>query len=179
MVRAWKPPRPDRTPRPPSRWSAEPAPRPPSLPPPPLRPLPAWLAGPLAGAGLKLGVFALIAAFIAMFASYAAATRLAAKLSRRTVLIAILAPHAIVLLAPPLFSSDVFSYAAYGRMGALYDVSPYLHGPSAIPLHGLHLLISAQWLTTPSAYGPLFTALSYLLLPRGLAADVVGFHAAG
>lgn len=140
-----------------------------------LRPLPAWLAGPLAGAGLKLGVFALIAAFIAMFASYAAATRLAEKLSQRTVLIAILALHAIVLLAPPLFSSDVFSYAAYGRMGALYNVSPYLHGPSAIPLHGLHSLIGAQWLTTPSAYGPLFTALSYLLVPFDIAADVVAY----
>ena len=80
-----------------------------------LRPLPASLAGPLAGAGLKLGLFALIAAFALMFVSYAAATRAAEKLTPRTVLIAILALHAIAILAPPLFSSDVFSYAAYGR----------------------------------------------------------------
>src|SRR6202012_2258292 len=100
-----------------------------------LRPLPTSLAGPLAGAGLKLGVFALIAAFIAMFISWAIASRAAEHLRPRTVVIAILALHAIVLLAPPLFSSDVFSYAAYGRMGALYHISPYLHGPSAIPLH--------------------------------------------
>ncbi len=140
-----------------------------------LRPLPESLAGPLAGAGLKLGVFALIAAFVAMFVSYAVATRAAEKLRARTVLIAIGALHAIALLAPPLFSSDVFSYAAYGRMGALYDANPYLHGPSAIPLEGLHSLIGAQWLTTPSAYGPLFTALSYLLVPLGIAADVMAY----
>jgi hypothetical protein len=140
-----------------------------------LRPLPESLAGPLAGAGLKLGVFALIAAFVAMFLSYAMATRAAEKLRARTVLIAIGALHAIALLAPPLFSSDVFSYTAYGRMGALYDANPYLHGPSAIPLEGLHSLIGAQWLTTPSAYGPLFTALSYLLVPLSIAANVMAY----
>jgi alpha-1,6-mannosyltransferase len=140
-----------------------------------LRPLPESLAGPLAGAGLKLGVFALIAAFVAMFISYAVATRAAEKLRPRTVLIAIAALHAIALLAPPLFSSDVFSYAAYGRMGALYDANPYLHGPDAIPLAGLHPLIGAQWLATPSAYGPLFTALSYLLVPLGIAANVTAY----
>ncbi|MFT3865544.1 MAG: polyprenol phosphomannose-dependent alpha 1,6 mannosyltransferase MptB [Solirubrobacterales bacterium] len=140
-----------------------------------LRPLPESLAGPLAGAGLKLGVFALIAAFVAMFVSYAAAARSAEKLSPRLVLAAILVLHLIAILAPPLFSSDVFSYAAYGRMGAIYNSNPYLHGPSAIPLEGLRSLIGAQWLATPSAYGPLFTALSYLLVPLDLAANVLAY----
>src|SRR5262249_60216003 len=85
-----------------------------------LRPLPDSLAGPLAGAGLKLGVFALIAAFVTMFISYAVATRAAEHLRPRTVLIAILALHAIVLLAPPLFSSDVFSYTASSRLAVVY-----------------------------------------------------------
>jgi alpha-1,6-mannosyltransferase len=88
---------------------------------------------------------------------------------------AILALHAIVLLAPPLFSSDVFSYQAYSRMGVVYGSNPYLHGPSSIPLAGLHSLIGAQWLATPSAYGPLFTALSYLLVPFDIAADVTAY----
>jgi alpha-1,6-mannosyltransferase len=142
-----------------------------------LRPLPESLAGPLAGAGLKLGVFALIAAFGTMLLSYAIATRAAERLRPRTVLIAILALHAIVLLAPPLFSSDVFSYTAYSRMGAVYGSNPYLHGPSAIPLQGLHSLIGAQWMSTPSAYGPLFTALSYLLVPLNVAANVLAYKA--
>ena len=71
-----------------------------------------------------------------MLGCYALAIRDADKLSPRILLVAILALHVIVLLAPPLFSSDVFSYAAYARMGAIYDVNPYLHGPSAIPLGG-------------------------------------------
>jgi hypothetical protein len=142
-----------------------------------LRPLPESLAGPLAGAGLELGVFALIAAFVTMFVSYAVATRAAEHLRPRTVLIAILALHAIVLLAPPLFSSDVFSYTAYSRMGAVYDANPYLHGPTAIPLGGLHSMIGAQWLATPTAYGPLFTALSYLLVPLDIAANVLAYKA--
>ena len=142
-----------------------------------LRPLPESLAGPFAGLGLELGVFALIAAFVTMFVSYAVATRAAEHLRPRTVLIAILALHAIVLLAPPLFSSDVFSYTAYSRMGAVYGSNPYLHGPTAIPLGGLHSLIGAQWLATPSAYGPLFTALSYLLVPLDIAANVLAYKA--
>lgn len=137
-----------------------------------LRPLPESLAGPLDGAGLKLGIVALIAAFVTMFISYAVTARVAETLRARTVLIAILALHAIVLLAPPLFSSDVFSYDAYSRMGVLYGANPYLHGPSAIPLAGLHSLIGPQWLATPSAYGPLFTALSYLLVPFDIATNV-------
>jgi hypothetical protein len=140
-----------------------------------LRPLPESLAGPLAGLGLKLGVFALIAAFVAMFVSYAAAARAAEKLPPRLVLAAIIALHAIAILAPPLFSSDVFSYAAYSRMGAVYGSNPYLHGPASIPLAGLHSLIGAQWLETPSAYGPLFTALSYLLVPFDIAANVLAY----
>ncbi len=140
-----------------------------------LRPLPESLAGPLGGDGLKLGVFALIAAFVTIFVSYALTTRAAERLRARTVLTAIVALHAIVLAAPPLFSSDVFSYAAYGRMGAIYGANPYLHGPSAIPLAGLHPLIGAQWLATPSAYGPLFTALSYLLVPFDIATDVTAY----
>ena len=54
------------------------------------------------------------------------------ELSARTVLMAIAALHAVVLLAPPLVSTDIFSYQAYARMGALYGINPYLTGPHAI-----------------------------------------------
>ena len=53
---------------------------------------------------------------------------------------AIAALNALVLLAPPLLSTDVFSYQAYARMGAIYGANPYLHGPTRshstpVPLH--------------------------------------------
>ena len=67
-----------------------------------------------------------------MFVSYAAVVALSGQLSARVVLMAIVAVHAVVLLAPPLASTDVFSYQAYARMGAVYGINPYTHGPYAI-----------------------------------------------
>jgi alpha-1,6-mannosyltransferase len=140
-----------------------------------LRPLPGWLAGPLDGAGASLGLAGLIVTFIVLFISYWVAANTAQRLSPRIVLGAILALHAMVLFAPPLFSSDIFSYAAYARIGAVYGANPYLHGPSAFPLEALHPLIGGQWVGTPTVYGPLFTALSYLLVPFGIAGDVLAY----
>jgi hypothetical protein len=142
-----------------------------------LRPLPGWLAGPFGGVGGSLGLAALIVVSVVLFISYAAAASGAHRLSPRIVLAAILALHAMVLFAPPLFSSDVFSYAAYARIGAVYGANPYLHGPSAFPLEALHPLIGVQWVGTPTVYGPLFTALSYLLVPLGIAAEVLAYKA--
>ena len=138
---------------------------------------PTWLAGPLNGVGANLGLVALIVTFLVLFASYVVAVRTAHRLSPRILLGAILALHAMVLFGPPLFSSDVFSYTAYARIGSVYGANPYLHGPSAFPLEALHPLIGVQWVGTPTVYGPLFTALSYLLVPLGIAADVLAYKA--
>ncbi len=142
-----------------------------------LRPLPAWLAGPLDGAGASLGLAAVIITFVVLLVSYGIAANTAQRLSPRTVIAAILALHSMVLVAPPLFSSDVFSYAAYARIGSVYGANPYLHGPSAFPLEALHPLIGVQWAATPTVYGPLFTALSYLLVPLGIATEVLAYKA--
>jgi Glycosyltransferase family 87 len=138
-----------------------------------IRPVPGWLAGPFGGAELDLGLGGLIAVLALMFVSYTLAIRATDQLSGRAVLMSIAALHALVLLAPPLLSTDVFSYAAYGRMGALYGTSPYLHGPNAIALDPLYRFIGAQWVATPTAYGPVFTALSYVLAPLDIAANVL------
>lgn len=142
-----------------------------------VRPVPSWLAGPFAATGPDLGLGGLIAVLALMFVSYAVATRAADQLSGRAVLLSIAALHALVLLAPPLLSTDIFSYGAYGRMGTLYGANPYLYGPSAIALDPLYSLIGSQWVSTPSAYGPLFTALSYLLAPLDAAANVLAYKA--
>jgi alpha-1,6-mannosyltransferase len=85
--------------------------------------------------------------------------------------------HAFVLLAPPLLSTDVFSYQAYGRMGALYGANPYLQGPHAIAFDPVYPFIGAKWVTMPTAYGPLFTIFSYVLAPLSLAASVLAYKA--
>src|SRR5947209_10996706 len=89
-----------------------------------VRPIPTWLAGPFAGAGIGLGTAGLIAVLALMFGCYVLAVQATDRLSARAVLVCIGALHALVLLAPPLLSTDVFSYQFYGRMGAIYGASP-------------------------------------------------------
>jgi hypothetical protein len=140
-----------------------------------VRPLPGWLAGPFGSVGLGLGLAPLIAVFVLMFFSYVVAVRAVDQLSLRAVLISIAVLNALVLLAPPLLSTDVFSYGAYARMGALYGANPYMYGPSAIRLDPMYSYIGAHWVTIPTAYGPVFTALSYLVAPLGIAASAFAF----
>jgi alpha-1,6-mannosyltransferase len=153
------------------------APRTDSLLPESVRPIPEWLAGPFGRTGFGLGVAPLIGLLALMFVSYAVAARSAHRLSGRTVLMAIAAFHALVLLAPPLLSTDVFSYQAYARIGAVYSANPYLQGPHAIQLDPLYPFIDAKWVTTPTAYGPIFTLFSYLLAPLSIAASVLSYKA--
>jgi hypothetical protein len=141
------------------------------------RPIPSWLAGPFGSADLNLHPVGLIAVLTLMFACYVLAVRAADQLSGRAVLMTIAGFHALMLLAPPLLSTDVFSYQAYARMWALYGANPYLHGPHAIALDPLYPFIGAKWVAIPSAYGPVFTALSYALAPLSIAASALAYKA--
>jgi hypothetical protein len=66
-----------------------------------------------------------------------------------------------ILLGPPLFSRDVYSYAAQGFMVTRH-INPYTAGPAA--LHGAKYAIpvSSMWMHTRSPYGPLFLKLAQL-----------------
>jgi alpha-1,6-mannosyltransferase len=142
-----------------------------------VRPMPGWLAGPFAGAGIGLGTAGLMAVLAVMFGCYVLAANATDRLSPRVILMSIGAMHALVLLAPPLLSTDVFSYQFYGRMGAIYGANPYLAGPHALALDPLFPYIGAKWSYIPTVYGPLFTALSYLLAPLSIAASALTYKA--
>jgi hypothetical protein len=142
-----------------------------------VRPVPSWLAGPFGSAGVNIGTAGLIAVLALMFVSYLLAVRAADRLSGRAVLMTVAGLHALMLLAPPLLSTDVFSYQAYARIGALYGANPYLNGPHVIALDPLYPFIGAKWVTTPTAYGPLFTSISYLLAPLSIAASALAYKA--
>jgi alpha-1,6-mannosyltransferase len=142
-----------------------------------VRPVPSWLAGPFGSTGLNLGSGGLIAVLLTMLGSYVLAVFAADRLSPRAVLMTIAALHAVVLLAPPLLSTDVFSYQAYARMGAVYGTNPYLFGPHAIALDPLFPFIGAKWSYLPTDYGPLFTALSYVLALLSIAASALAYKA--
>lgn len=141
-----------------------------------IRPVPSSLAGAFAGTGLDLHAIGAIAVLSLMMICYVAVTALAGELSAKTVLVAIAALDAVVLLAPPLISTDVFSYQAYARMGALFGTNPYLSGPHALGVGDpVFAYIGAKWSYIPSVYGPVFTVLSYLLAPLSVAASVFAY----
>jgi alpha-1,6-mannosyltransferase len=68
-----------------------------------------------------------------------------------------------LLIGPPLFSRDVFSYAAHGREIAL-GINPYHHGPSLLAGGPYLGFVSPIWMTARSPYGPLFLAVDGLIV---------------
>jgi alpha-1,6-mannosyltransferase len=74
------------------------------------------------------------------------------------VVIAIAAWTLPLLLSPPLFSKDIYSYLAQGQL-ALHGFNPYLVGPAALP-SPLSDNVSWVWQNTPAPYGPLFILLA-------------------
>ena len=81
-------------------------------------------------------------------------------------------PATVVLLAAPLLglavavpphgSHDLWSYAMYGRMVSHYHASPYRHIPAEYAGDPMRHLVT--WTHTKSVYGPVFTAVSAVLM---------------
>ena len=63
-----------------------------------------------------------------------------------------------MIVAPPLFSRDVFSYAAQGEMTS-HHISPYLFGPFTLGAGPWVNPVDPLWGNTPAPYGPLFLFL--------------------
>jgi hypothetical protein len=61
-----------------------------------------------------------------------------------------------LLYLPGLFSQDVFSYIAYGRLSATYDLNPYVWPPSVIPRDGVLPWVAPVWRGYAAPYGPLW-----------------------
>ncbi len=63
-----------------------------------------------------------------------------------------------MIVAPPLFSRDVFSYAAQGEMTS-HHLSPYFLGPFSMGSGPWVRPVDQLWGQTPAPYGPLFLFL--------------------
>jgi hypothetical protein len=64
---------------------------------------------------------------------------------------------AVLVNITPVGSSDIASYAAYGRIAAL-GYNPYTYAPNQLGLNNPYtMLVSPQWQGTVSAYGPVAT----------------------
>jgi hypothetical protein len=138
---------------------------------------PSGLAGSFGDSGINLGSAGLIVTVGLMLISYVVTVATARRLSPVLVLGCIAALNALILLAPALASTDIFSYQFYGRIGQLYGFNPYLAGPHALAGDSLYQYIGSKWIGTPTVYGPLFTALSYVLAPLSIAASVFAYKA--
>ncbi|MEA2211647.1 MAG: alpha,6-mannosyltransferase [Solirubrobacteraceae bacterium] len=139
--------------------------------------IPGSLGGAFANTGIDLHAGGTIAVLCLIFISYLIVVAASSQLSGRTVMLLIAALQALIILGPPLVSTDVFSYQSYARMGALYGASPYLNGPHAIALDAVFPYVGAKWSYIPSAYGPAFTIFSYVFAPLSLAASVIAYKA--
>jgi hypothetical protein len=137
---------------------------------------PHWMAGPLGGLApwMPRGTTALkymfTGAVAAMFAGYLIALAYARRLRARWVVAAIVAVHAIFLLSPPLALTDVFNYINYGRMEAVHHLNPYTTIPILEP-HSDPSYALSNWHQLLSPYGPLFTLLTFAVVPLGVAAS--------
>jgi hypothetical protein len=135
---------------------------------------PHWMAGPLGGLlpGLTRSSTALkyifTGAIVVMYASYLLALRYVPELRARWAIGAVLAAHACLFLAPPLALTDVFNYINYGRMEVVHNLNPYTTIPILEP-HGDPSYYLSNWHQLLSPYGPLFTLMTFALVPLGVA----------
>jgi hypothetical protein len=63
-----------------------------------------------------------------------------------------------LLLAPPLFSRDVYTYAAQGEMVS-HHINPYDYGPTVLGSTPFNNFSDQFWANNPSPYGPAFLTL--------------------
>ncbi len=137
---------------------------------------PHWMAGPLGGllpgftrnsTTLK---YVFSGAIVAMYASYVLALVYVPRLRARWAIATVIAVHAIFFLAPPLALTDIFNYVNYGRMEVVHNLNPYTSIPILEP-HNDPSYDLSNWHQLLSPYGPLFTLLTFAVVPLGVAAS--------
>ena len=67
-----------------------------------------------------------------------------------------------LLLAPPLFSRDVYTYAAQGEMMS-HHINPYSYGPEVLGATPFNQMADSMWSGTESPYGPTFLSADGVL----------------
>jgi len=135
---------------------------------------PRWMAGPLGGLlpgftnnGTVLK-YLFTGALVAMYIGYVLALKHAPRLPARWVIAAIVAVHAVFLLSAPLALTDLFNYVNYGRMEIVHGLNPYTTIPILEP-HSDPSFSLSNWHQLLSPYGPLFTLLTFAVVPLGVA----------
>jgi hypothetical protein len=137
---------------------------------------PHWMAGPLGGLWPSLtrstkGLRYLFSgAIAAMYVSYLVGLRYVPRLSARWAIGAVVAVHLIMFSAPPLALTDIFNYVNYGRMEIIHHLNPYTTVPVLEP-HSDPSYALSNWHQLLSPYGPVFTLMTFAVVPLGVAAS--------
>jgi hypothetical protein len=126
------------------------------------------ITGWLSGIGVRLGYRTFLIALLCITVAYAVLLGLAGRISKRWAIVLVSVLQLVVFVGPVLISTDVFSYIAYARMGVEHAINPYTHGPIAIVHDPVYQYVGKDWKHVATAYGPLYTLLSYPLAPLGL-----------
>ncbi|HWX45816.1 MAG TPA: hypothetical protein VNY52_10905 [Solirubrobacteraceae bacterium] len=138
---------------------------------------PHWLVGPLGGlwpwfTRSPKAIKALFTgALVLMYVAYLVGFKTLPGLRARWTIAAVVGAHAILVLSPPLSLTDVFNYVNYGRMGVLHHLNPYTTIPVFEP-HSDPSYDLSNWHQLLSPYGPLFTLLTYAVVPLGIAGSL-------
>jgi hypothetical protein len=109
-----------------------------------------------------------IAAVVALIALWASTVRASARhrLALRPAIAICVAWSIPFVVGPPLFSRDVYSFIAQGRLG-LRGLDPYRIGPSALGHSALVQAVDPRWRDTLAPYGPLAIRLEELAAATG------------
>ena len=156
----------------------------------PLIPKSPQIAGWLAGAGERLGYRVFLIALLVSSGAYLGLILIAGRarpvadgaesryaggvISKRWAIALVAVLQLIVFAGPILISTDVFSYIAYARMAVEHGLNPYTHGPFAIHHDPIFRYVGRDWDRVATAYGPLYTLLSYPLAPLGVVGALWG-----
>ncbi|HXC46370.1 MAG TPA: glycosyltransferase 87 family protein [Solirubrobacteraceae bacterium] len=140
----------------------------------PLIPKSPGIASWLSAVGERLGYRVFLIALLCYSGAFLGILLLARRISTRWAIALTAALQLIVFVGPVLISTDVFSYIAYARMGVVHSIDPYLHGPNAISGDPVYRYVGKDWVKVATAYGPLYTLLSYPLAPLGVVGALWG-----
>jgi hypothetical protein len=135
---------------------------------------PHWMAGPLGGLwpgltgnGTTLK-YLFSGAIVLMYVGYLTVLRNTGRIPVGWVVGGIVAVHVVFILSPPLALTDLFNYVNYGRMEAVHHLNPYTTIPILEPHNDPSYALS-NWHQLLSPYGPLFTMLTFAVVPLGVA----------
>ncbi len=137
---------------------------------------PHWMAGPLGGLwpsltrSTKALRYLFSGAIAIMYVSYLVGLRYVPRLSARWAIGAIVVAHLIMFSAPPLALTDIFNYVNYGRMEIVHHLNPYTTVPVLEP-HSDPSYALSNWHQLLSPYGPVFTLMTFAVVPLGVAAS--------